>query len=93
MFEASSAVGRRASSHSNCIASPPAPTPIATMTGWSRPTRLRTCSPDSVAASIAFRYNYRSALGVTDAERAAAALKGTEGKRLTYRRIGEAANV
>ena len=32
-----------------------------------------------------FRYNNRSALGVEDGERAAKALKGIEGKRLTYR--------
>ena len=32
-----------------------------------------------------FRYNHRS---ITDAERAAVALKGIEGKRLTYRRTG-----
>jgi transposase-like protein len=32
-----------------------------------------------------FRYNNRSGLGVTDGERAVAALKGIEGKRLTYR--------
>ncbi|WP_027055703.1 IS1595 family transposase [Mesorhizobium erdmanii] len=32
-----------------------------------------------------FRYNNRSGLGVEDAERAAKALKGAEGKRLTYR--------
>lgn len=31
-----------------------------------------------------FRYNNRSGLGVTDAQRAVAALKGIEGKRLTY---------
>ena len=31
-----------------------------------------------------FRYNNRSGLGVEDAERAAKALKGVEGKRLTY---------
>ena len=31
-----------------------------------------------------FRYNNRSGLGVEDAERAAQALKGAEGKRLTY---------
>ena len=37
-------------------------------------------------------HNHRTALGVTDAERTAAALKGIEGKRLTYRRIGEAAH-
>jgi hypothetical protein len=43
-------------------------------------------------AEFAFRYNNRSALEVTDAERAAKALKGIAGKRLTYRRTGEAAN-
>lgn len=32
-----------------------------------------------------FRYNHRTALGVNDGERAEAALKGIEGKRLTYR--------
>jgi transposase-like protein len=32
-----------------------------------------------------FRYNNRSGLGVTDGERTALALKGIEGKRLTYR--------
>jgi transposase-like protein len=37
-----------------------------------------------------FRYNRRTALGWTDKERAAAALKGIEGKRLTYRRTNEA---
>ena len=31
-----------------------------------------------------FRYNNRSALGVEDDDRAALALKGIEGKRLTY---------
>lgn len=31
-----------------------------------------------------FRYNHRVALGVSDTERAEAALKGIEGKRLTY---------
>lgn len=31
-----------------------------------------------------FRYNYRSALGVTDTERSDAALRGIGGKRLTY---------
>jgi len=35
-----------------------------------------------------FRYNNRSALGVTDGERAVAALQGAEGKRLTYRQVG-----
>lgn len=34
-----------------------------------------------------FRYNTRSALGFTDTDRATLALKGIEGKRLTYRRI------
>jgi transposase-like protein len=33
-----------------------------------------------------FRWNHRSSLGVEDFERAAAILKGIEGKRLTYRR-------
>ena len=37
-----------------------------------------------------FRYNNRQ---IGDAERAAKALKGIEGKRLTYRRTGERANV
>lgn len=32
-----------------------------------------------------FRYNNRSGLGVTDGERTARAMKGIEGKRLTYR--------
>jgi transposase-like protein len=36
-------------------------------------------------AEFDFRYNERSALGVEDAERAAKALKGIEGKRLMYR--------
>jgi transposase-like protein len=36
-----------------------------------------------------FRYNYRTALGFTDRERATIALKGIVGKRLTYRRTGE----
>ena len=31
-----------------------------------------------------FRYNNRVALGVNDGERAALAVKGIEGKRLTY---------
>jgi transposase-like protein len=37
-------------------------------------------------AEFDFRYNHRTSLGVNDKERAAAALKGIEGKRLTYRR-------
>jgi hypothetical protein len=43
-------------------------------------------------AEFDFRYNHRSGLGVDDSARALAALKGIEGKRLTYRRAGEAAN-
>jgi transposase-like protein len=39
-----------------------------------------------------FRYNERSALGVTDGERADKALKGIAGKRLTYRRTDGTAN-
>lgn len=38
-------------------------------------------------AEFDFRYSERAALGVEDAERADKALKGIEGKRLTYRRI------
>jgi transposase-like protein len=37
-----------------------------------------------------FRYNNRIALGVNDTERAETALRGAEGKRLTYRRINAA---
>ena len=36
-----------------------------------------------------FRYNERSALGIEDAERTVKALKGIEGKRLTYRRTAQ----
>jgi transposase-like protein len=36
-----------------------------------------------------FRHNNRSGLGVTDGERTVLALKGIEGKRLTYRTVGE----
>lgn len=39
-------------------------------------------------AEFDFRYNERTALSVSDAERADRALKGIEGKRLTYRRTG-----
>jgi len=39
-----------------------------------------------------FRYSNREGLGVTDAMRADEMLKRTTGKRLTYRRTGEAAN-
>lgn len=38
-----------------------------------------------------FRYSNRSALGIEDAERAGIALKGAEGKRLTYRQPHKAA--
>jgi hypothetical protein len=37
-----------------------------------------------------FRYNNRSRLGVEDDARALIALRGAEGKRLTYRRINAA---
>jgi hypothetical protein len=43
-------------------------------------------------AEFDFRYNNRIALGIDDAARADAALKGIRGKRLTYRRTGEAQN-
>lgn len=33
-----------------------------------------------------FRYSNRSALGIEDGERTTLAIKGAEGKRLTYRR-------
>src|SRR3979411_2481201 len=36
-------------------------------------------------AEYDFRYNHRTALGYTDGERATLAMKGIEGKRLTYR--------
>ena len=39
-----------------------------------------------------FRYNHRTALGVTDAERASDIVRGADGKRLTYRRTDEAAH-
>jgi transposase-like protein len=39
-----------------------------------------------------FRYNERSKLGVTDEQRADKALKGIEGRRLTYRRTDETAH-
>jgi transposase-like protein len=43
-------------------------------------------------AEFDFRYNNRVGLGVNDGERAARALKGAEGKRLTYRRPDETAH-
>ncbi|MCP4329993.1 MAG: IS1595 family transposase [Alphaproteobacteria bacterium] len=41
---------------------------------------------DRYLAEFDFRYNRRSALGIEDDQRADEALKGIEGKRLTYRR-------
>jgi transposase-like protein len=43
-------------------------------------------------AEFDFRYNNRAGLGVNDGERAALALKGIEGKRLTYRIPNKAAD-
>jgi transposase-like protein len=43
-------------------------------------------------AEFDFRYNTRTALGVDDTTRTNEALKGSTGKRLTYRRIGQGAN-
>jgi hypothetical protein len=42
---------------------------------------------DRYCAEFDFRYNHKS---ITDAERAAIALKGAEGKRLTYRQPHQA---
>jgi transposase-like protein len=42
-------------------------------------------------AEFDFRYSNRAAVGCTDVERATKALKGIDGKRLTYRRINERA--
>ncbi|MEZ5910597.1 MAG: IS1595 family transposase [Hyphomicrobiaceae bacterium] len=39
-----------------------------------------------------FRWNHRIAMGYDDAARAAVAIRGARGKRLTYRRIDEAPN-
>lgn len=50
------------------------------------------CSEQHLARYLAefdFRYNNRTALGVTDKERAENALKGITGKRLTYRRADD----
>lgn len=44
-------------------------------------------------ADFDFRYSYRAKLGYTDEQRTVLALKGAEGKRLTYRRTGERANI
>jgi transposase-like protein len=43
-------------------------------------------------AEFDFRYSNRAALGINDAMRTDEMLKGSTGKRLTYRRIGEGAN-
>jgi hypothetical protein len=47
---------------------------------------------DRYLAEFDFRYNNRSGLGIEDGERAAKALKGIEGKRLTYRIPDKAAH-
>ena len=47
---------------------------------------------DRYLAEFDFRYSNRAKLGVTDGERAALALKGIEGKRLTYRPADKAAH-
>jgi transposase-like protein len=44
-------------------------------------------------AEFDFRYNEREALGVSDAERMSKSIAGIRGRRLTYRRIGQRANV
>ena len=43
-------------------------------------------------AEFDFRYNTRSALGIEDTERTNEALKGSTGKRLTYRRTDQGAH-
>src|SRR3546814_10878889 len=43
-------------------------------------------------AEFDFRYNRRTALGVSDTERTTALIKQLGGKRLIYRRTGEAAH-
>ncbi|MGA7384387.1 MAG: IS1595 family transposase, partial [Methylocella sp.] len=47
---------------------------------------------DRYLAEFDFRYNNRSGLGIEDGERAAKALKGIKGKRLTYRIPDKAAH-
>ena len=42
------------------------------------------------ADEFEFRWNHRQALDIDDNTRANAIIKATEGKRLTYRRIGDA---
>jgi transposase-like protein len=41
-------------------------------------------------AEFDFRYNYRASLGYNDTDRTIAAIRGGEGKRLTYHQSGEA---
>lgn len=43
-------------------------------------------------AEFDFRYNRRSALKISDRERADMLLEAIRGKRLTYRRIGDASH-
>jgi hypothetical protein len=43
-------------------------------------------------AEADFKYNHRAALGINDAERAAALLRGAKGKRLLYRQPDSAAH-
>lgn len=43
-------------------------------------------------AEFDFRYNRRAGLGISDAERAADAVRGAAGKRLTYRQAGAGEN-
>jgi hypothetical protein len=45
------------------------------------------------SAEFDFRHNHRSGLGFTDTERAERVAAGMAGKRLTYRRIDERANL
>jgi hypothetical protein len=42
---------------------------------------------DRYLCEFDFKYNYRSALGYTDAERADALLRSSKGKRLLYRQL------
>ena len=46
--------------------------------------------PQRYLDEFSFRYSNRSKLGIEDTERAVIAMRGAEGKRLTYRRISEA---
>jgi hypothetical protein len=43
-------------------------------------------------AEFDFRYNERTALGMSDADRMSKSIAGIVGKRLTYRRANEAKN-